>query len=104
MTVPSSPGSAKSVIFLWDCNYCETINDAVATTCIACEAVKTELVERPVLRHPLLERKVEEPKSSVKTGRGSTSTPSTISRPTAEPPFHPSTTGKKSFWKKVFGE
>ena len=87
---------------LWDCNYCETINEQDAESCIACQAVKTQLVERPVLRHPLLEPKAS-PQASSKPQRSS-APPAPPRGPVMEPPHFPTDTPKKGFWKKVFGD
>ena len=91
-------------MMLWDCNYCETLNDGDAMSCVACEAVKTVLIERPVLRHPLLEPKKADSKSPKKTSRGASSVASSPSLPVPESPHFATSTPKKSFWKKVFGE
>jgi len=91
-------------MMLWDCNYCETINGGDAMSCIACEAVKTVLIDRPVLRHPLLQPRPAESKSPNKASRGAGSVPSSPRLPVPESPHFEALIPKKSFWKKVFGE
>lgn len=85
---------------LWDCHYCETINVASNEFCLACQAVKMQLVERPALQHPLLLKPVPAPATSSGSSRASAARRGPIIE-SAHFPASPEP--KKSMWKKMFG-